>query len=312
MIKDFNEGEKIKEKLLINQVNKGLTNNGAPYLSLLFQDKSGTIEGKYWDVPEAISNELKSGMVVEVASDVLKYKQSLQLRINRISVLQPSEYQLADFVNASIYETDFLKQEIQTTINSIQNSNLKLLVNEAIKIDEDAFYAFPAASRNHHDFVGGLATHVYGMLKLGESLCQLYPLINRDILVSGIIVHDIGKIYEYSAPILPEFTTEGKLIGHISMMNACLYEIAARLGLEHSEEALLLRHMVLSHHGEYEYGSPVLPMTVEAEMLNYIDNVDARMNMLDKAMATIEEGTFTSRIFSLENRTFYKSKLKDE
>ncbi len=309
-ISEFNEGEKIKEQLLVNTVNKGLTNNGAPYLSLLFQDRSATIEGKYWDVPEAVSTAIKAGEVYEISADVLKYKQSLQLRINQIRPLDPGSYNLGDFVNASKYDTAFLKSEINTAVESIQNPVLKGLVRGSIDINEDAFYSFPAASRNHHDFVGGLATHVFGMLKLADALCDIHPLIHRDLLIAGVVVHDIGKIVEYSAPILPEFTVEGKLIGHISMMNAFIYEISVKQGCENSEEALLLRHMVLSHHGEYEYGSPVLPMTLEAEMLNYIDNIDARINMLDKALAPIEPGQFTPRIFALENRSFYKTKLK--
>lgn len=305
-IKEFSEGERLKQPLLVNQCNKGVTNNGSPYLSIHFQDNTGNIEGKFWDVSEYISELIKPGMVVEVSADVLKYKQALQLRVTNLIPCEEGSYSLDDFITSTNIDRTLLKQTIDDGINSIKNPVLHAMVKEAVASNESDFYEYPAASKNHHDFVGGLATHVYGMLKVADALCTIYPLINRDLLISGVIVHDIGKIVEYSGPVLAEFTTEGKLIGHISMMNAFLYEVSVRLGYENTEEAMLLRHLVLSHHGEYEYGSPVLPLTVEAEMLNYVDNIDARMNMMDKALSGLEPGTFTPRIFSLENRSFYK------
>ena len=134
-------------------------------------------------------------------------------------------------------------------------------------------------------------------------------MLNRDLLVSGTFLHDLGKIKEFSAPVVPSYTTPGKLLGHISIFQAELTKIAAELGIEDSEEVLLLRHMILSHHGVHEYGSPVLPMIPEAEVLHLIDNLDARMNTIQKALDITEEGAFTQRIFALENRSFYKSTL---
>ena len=147
------------------------------------------------------------------------------------------------------------------------------------------------------------------MLNLAEVVCSLYPMLHRDLLLGGVLLHDIGKLVELSGPVITEYTMEGKLLGHISIMQAKVAQVADRLQLE-GEEVILLRHMVLSHHGHYDYGSPVLPMLPEAEMLYFIDNMDARMNSLQKAIDPIEEGEFTPRIFSLENRSFYKSKLK--
>ncbi|MBQ9987479.1 MAG: HD domain-containing protein, partial [Erysipelotrichales bacterium] len=131
------------------------------------------------------------------------------------------------------------------------------------------------------------------------------------LLYAGIILHDVGKVYELSGPVTTEYTMQGKLLGHISIMQAIVYETARKLGYE-NEQVILLRHMILSHHGQYEFGSPVLPMIPEAEILNYIDNIDARMNMFTKIVEPLENGTFSGRNFSLENRQIYKASFDKE
>lgn len=311
-IKELSEGERITEPLLVSQVLRGVTNTGSPYLSLTLQDRSGSIDAKYWDVNEATEQKIKPGEVMMVHADVLKYKNNLQLKVISMKEIDQTTLELSDFVTSSKYDKESLKDKITGFVATIQDRTYRKLVEQAILINEESFYTYPAASKNHHDFVGGLATHIYGMLLVAQSLCNIYPELNRDLLYAGVITHDIGKIVEYNGPILKEYSTEGKLIGHISLMNAYIYEIAVNLGVEQSEQVMLLRHLILSHHGQYDYGSPVLPMVPEAEMLNLIDNIDARMNMLDKAFETIEPGTFTPRIFSLENRSFYKEKGTSE
>ena len=170
---------------------------------------------------------------------------------------------------------------------------------------------YPAASKNHHEYVSGLAYHTYGMLKVAESFCTLYPTLNKDLLYSGITLHDLGKTIELSGPVVPEYTLEGKLLGHISISNAMIKETANKLHIE-GEEVTLLQHMILAHHGKNEYGSPVLPQIKEAEILYLIDNIDARMAMMDKALETVEYGKFTKRVFSLENRALYKPKMYEK
>ena len=142
------------------------------------------------------------------------------------------------------------------------------------------------------------------MLKVGETLSNIYK-VNTSLLYAGIILHDIGKTIELSGPIVPKYTTTGKLLGHISIINAEVYKTCQELGIN-GETATLLQHMILSHHGQYEFGSPVLPMIKEAELLNFIDNLDSRMTAIDKALSLIEEGEFTPRQFALEDRNFYK------
>ena len=307
---DFMEGEMVSTPLLISNVNKGVTSNGAPYLSITFSDKTGTIEGKLWDVKEEQIAICKAGSVILVDCDIFKYKNNLQAKVHSVKELKEGEYHLEDFLGSSEVPLDTMRAEIMKTIGEIRNPILHEVVLKAVSDAGENFFTYPAASKNHHNYVGGLAEHVYGMLQVAKALCNIYPMLNKDLLLSGVIVHDIGKLQELSGNLVTEYTTSGKLLGHISIMQAQLLEIATELGYENTEEITLLRHLVLSHHGEYEYGSPVLPLTPEAEALNYIDNIDARMNMLKKALSQVKPGEFTSRIFSLDNRSFYKNNLK--
>ncbi len=307
-IRDFKKGERVSVPLLVSQFTKGVTQNGAPYLSISLQDNTGEIEAKLWDVKEEQEAVVKVGMIINVDADVLLYRQNLQLRIQQVSSLDQDSFDLAEFVQSSAYDVEFLKKEMNKFTNMIEDQVLQDLVKACFDFYGDKFYQYPAATRNHHDFVGGLASHVYGMANLAVSICELYPIYNRDLLLAGVLIHDMGKIDEYTAPILSEYTALGKLVGHISIMHANLVQVARELAYEDKEQTLLLRHLLLSHHGELEYGSPVVPMLKEAEMLNFIDNMDARTNMFEKFYDDQEEGTFSPRMFALNNRNFYKAK----
>ncbi len=308
-INELMDGDTGSFTYLIKEITKGVTSKGAPYLSLVLQDKTGTIDAKLWSAkPEQIAS-FKAGMILQFNGEVLSHNKQLQMRVNECRIIERSSVNLIDFVREGDIPRSQLKKEIEEIIHSFENPTLKRLLECVMERYEKDFYAYPAASKLHHDFVGGLATHVWGMLKLAKAVCDCYPLLNRELLYTGVILHDIGKCRELSGPVITEYTTEGKLLGHISIMQAEVDAIAKENGLE-GEEIMLVRHMILSHHGEYEFGSPVLPMIPEAEILHYIDNMDARMNVLVKAYDGIEPGDFTPRIFAMENRSFYKSKLK--
>lgn len=311
IIQEFTDGDKLVIKVLLHSVSRGVTNKGAPYLSFTLQDKSGTMDAKYWNVTEEQLPLYKAGMLVEAHGDVLSHNKQLQFRIQSLNILDRSTADLREYVKASPIPRAVLKERIETHVNTIKNDNIKRIIEAMLHEYEKDFYAYPAASKNHHDFVGGLATHVLGMIELAKSVCALYPLLNRDLLIGGVVVHDLGKLIELSGPVITEYTIEGKLLGHISIMQAKITQVAQSLGIE-GEEVILLRHMILSHHGVYEYGSPVLPMIPEAEILYFIDNMDARMNTMEKALDITEPGEFSQRIFALENRMFYKSKISKE
>ncbi len=307
-VKDFTEGERVSTPLLISSLVRGTTNSGNPYLSLVLQDSSKAIEAKLWDVKPELEKQLEVGKVYDFDVEVIKYKNNLQAKVLKVLPLPQSEIDMDDFVFRSPVSKETLRANIQEGINMIDNEKIAKIVSGALNFYSNSFYDYPAAAKIHHNFIGGLATHTSGMIKVAAALCGIYPSLDRDYLIAGVILHDLGKIEELTSPVVTEYTKQGKLLGHISIMDARLLQIGKDLGLEDSEELLLLRHMVLSHHGQLEYGSPMRPETLEAEMLNLIDNIDARINTIDKALAEVKQGEFTQKIFALENRVFYKHK----
>lgn len=310
-IQELTDGYKGSITVLLTNMNRGLTAKGAPYLSFTFQDKSGTMEAKYWNVKEEELEAYHNGMLVEAHGDVLCHKKMLQFRVSKMEPLDMEQEDIYEYVKSSALSKEELQSSIYAKIDEIQNEKIHLLISEIMKENEKDFFEYPAATKNHHDFVGGLATHVLGMLQLAHDICVQYPMLNEDLLIGGVILHDIGKLTELSKAVISEYTTQGKLLGHISIMQAIVYEKAQQLGID-GEEVLLLRHMILSHHGVHEYGSPVLPMIPEAEILHLIDNIDARMSTLEKAMNNVTPGEFTPRIFAMENRNFYKTTLENQ
>ena len=291
---------------MIISLTKGTTNSGAPYLSLILQDDSKDIEAKIWDVKPEIAKEMEVGKVFEFEFDVIKYRQNLQLKIAKVLPLIQSEINKSDFIFKSPIKKEELRSALSEAINRIKNPIIAKITVAVLNEYGEAFYEYPAASKIHHSFIGGLATHVKGMLEIAKAITEIYPQVDYDYLCAGIILHDLGKIEELSSPIVTEYTTKGKLLGHISILHAKLTEVIDDLKLSEAKEALILRHMVLAHHGQLEFGSPVRPMTLEAELLYLIDNIDARINTITKALDQIKEGEFTPKLFALENRSFYK------
>ena len=306
-IREFREKERHTMNLLVKNVLKGVTQKGAPYLSLVLQDDTGTIDGKLWDAsPQDIASAVP-GHVEQLVFEVLDYNNALQLRINSIRDLDQNEVDLSEFVMASPVEIGELKQRIAGYIRSLQNETLKKLVTRMYEKAGKTFFDYPAASRIHHNYLGGLAEHTLGMADLAEHIASQYPILDRDLLIAGVLVHDMGKIAELGGLVTNEYTLEGKLTGHISIGHGWLVETADELGLSGEPETLLLRHMILSHHGKHEFGSPVLPAIPEAEALFLIDNMDARMNSLKQAFSQVKPGNWTPKMFAFENRQFYKA-----
>lgn len=307
-INEFEEHMKLQQPLLVKDVKNGTTSKGSPYLSLILQDNTGTIDGKYWDVKENEQALVQAGKILKFNFEVLLYKDKLQLRMNHVEEISEDEYNLEDFVISSDHSEVERRSLTQSLIDSIQNDVYRKLVIGMLSYVGDKFFTFPAASKIHHGWKGGLSDHSLSMAILADELCKHYPQLDRDLLVSAALIHDVGKTAELSGPVTTEYTLEGKLEGHISLANAWLSEVSEKLGVQEREEIVLMHHMILSHHGKMEYGSPVAPMIIEAEALYLIDNMDARLTSLKMALDAIKPGTWTSRMFQFENRQFYKHK----
>lgn len=302
-------GEQVDQFLLIKQSTKGVTTVGKPFMSLILQDKSGDIEAKLWDTNEEHELTYRAETIVRVGGEIHDYRGKNQLRIKQIRVARPEEgIQINHLVPSSATPKEELFDELNQYFFEIKNPNIARITRHLIKKHQSELLVYPAASKNHHDYASGLLDHVVSMLRLGKAICELYPTLNRDLMFAGIILHDIGKVIELTGPVATAYTIEGNLLGHISIMVNEIGQAARELDID-GEEIMLLQHLVLSHHGKEEWGSPKKPMIQEAEILHYIDNIDAKMNMLNRALDKTKPGEFTERLFPLDNRSFYKPKI---
>lgn len=303
---DYEVGETIDLFLMIKQATTGVTTKGSPFMTVILQDKSGDLDAKLWDTTEAHVEAYRAGTIVRVGGDVHEYRGKNQLRIKSIRPAKEEEgVTISDLIPSSAKSKEVLFEELMGFFFEMKNPQIQRITRHLLKKHEVAFKTYPAATRNHHDYVSGLIDHVVSMLNLGKAIADLYPTLNKDLLYAGIILHDVGKVIELSGPIGTQYTVEGNLLGHITIMVNEIEKAAEELQIE-GEEVMLLQHMVLSHHGKEEWGSPKRPMLKEAEMLHYIDNIDAKMNMLNRALQQAKPGEFTERIFPLDNRSFYK------
>ena len=301
--------DNIEFEAIIAKVTVGKTNgnNKSNYLNLVLDDQTGSIDAKLWSAtPQDIENFIQ-GTLVKGKGDIIKYNGNRQMKVSKLAKIDATDQQKMAFIPCAPLPVDEMMDFLDTQINKIKEKTYHDIVVSIMKDHREAFKYAPAASHNHHEFVSGLLYHTYTMVKCGLAMCDIYTSLDQDLLISGIILHDIGKIQELSGPIAPVYTLEGNLLGHISIGAELVKRKADELGFK-GEKVTLLIHMILSHHGAKEYGSPVLPMIKEAEILSLIDNIDARMNMFEKALAETEEGEYTKRIFALENRNIYKPK----
>ncbi len=312
MLADYKVGEPLELYLLIKQSVKGVTQQGSPFMSIVLQDKSTDMEAKLWDTTDEHAELYAAASIVKVGGEVHEYRGKNQLRIKSIRPIKEDEgISISDLVPSSEKSKEVLYEELLQYFFEMKNPHIQRITRHLLKKHQTAFMTYPAATKNHHDYVSGLIDHVVSMLKLGKAIAELYPTLNKDLLYAGIILHDIGKVMELSGPVATQYTTEGNLLGHITIMVNEISKAAEELEIV-GEEVMLLQHMVLAHHGKEEWGSPKRPMVKEAEILHYIDNIDAKMNMLNRALGKATPGEFTERIFPLDNRSFYKPLMYEE
>ncbi|MCF0245980.1 MAG: HD domain-containing protein [Ileibacterium sp.] len=306
MIKDITQEGRHNFKALITKADQGKTNKNVPYLSLLLEDSSDVLDAKFWNLTEEQAASFKAGMVVQVKGDLIFHRNARQMRVLNMTVLP--EEMAADYVRQAPMERSDMEKEMLALVDSLENSIIKNMVSALLEENRLNFLVYPAAVKNHHNYVGGLAYHTLSMARLAESVLAMYPYLNRDLLLAGILLHDLGKTIELSEPVLPEYTAAGNLLGHISLMSNLIDREAVRQKVENTEEVMLLKHLILSHHGKMEYGSPVVPMIPEAEVLTILDNLDARLVMMKDSIDQTLPGMFGPRVFALDNRMIYRRK----
>ena len=307
LIKDLLEGDRLLLQALVGNVSNGVNKSGSPYLNVELRDNSGTLTSKKWEVAEADKDIFVIGNIVEVMVEVIKYNDSLQGKILNARLLDLDSIDVTRFVKAPPVKKEELVNRFNKLLNSIKDKDCKALLDYFLKKYGDKFYDAPAASSVHHEFSSGLLMHSVSLAEHADYFANYYPNLNRDLLITGALLHDFGKLIELEGPAVYHYTTEGRLLGHISIMCGELRIAAKELGIT-SEVPLLLEHMVLSHHGQLEFGSPIMPLTKEALLLSMIDNLDSKMLVVEKAYEGVAPGEFTQKIYPLDNRSFYKAK----
>lgn len=287
-IKDLAEGNSIQGVYYLKQKNQTETKTGKPYLNMILQDKTGVLDTKVWDPYSPGIGECEAGDYIEVVGDVITFNNQKQAKLTRIRKADEGDYNPADYFPMTNKNIDEMYNELLALIGSVKAPYYKKLLEMFFVEDTDFVALFKKASAAktvHHGFIGGLLEHTLSVTKLCDYYCTAYPVLKRDLLITAAICHDIAKTREISPFPANDYTDEGQLLGHIVLGSEMVSEKVKMIADFPAKEAAELKHCILAHHGEYEYGSPKKPALVEAVALNFADNTDAKMETLTEIFA---------------------------
>ncbi|HOJ12042.1 MAG TPA: HD domain-containing protein [Clostridiales bacterium] len=312
-INEFAAGEIVQNFFLIKTAECRVSNNSKKYLDITLVDKTGEINAKLWDCNDSDEGMYIRNTLVKIRGNIVEWQGNMQLKIDKIRLVKKDDgLNIEDYVPVAPLQAEYLYNELIGFVDRIQNEDIKKIVSYIIEMKKDKLMIYPAAMKNHHAIRSGLLYHIVSMLQVGDRITDIYTSVNRDLLFAGIMLHDIAKLDEMDANelgLVSDYTLEGQLLGHITQGIVLIDNVTNLLGTD-SETALLLKHMILTHHYEPEYGSPKKPLIPEAELLHYIDMIDARMFDMEKALCNVAPSQFSEKIWTLDNRKLYKSKLK--
>lgn len=291
-IKDYRDGDRVFDIYLCKHKQSAVTKNGKPYENVILQDKTGTIDAKIWDPNSAGICEFDALDYIEVYGDVNAFQGALQISVKRTRKCEEGEYDPTDYLPVTTKNIEEMYKELGDYIGSIKNQYLRTLL-EAIFIQDTEFAGIfkksSAAKSVHHGFIGGLLEHTLSIVKLCDYYCTAYPLLNRDLLLTAAMCHDIGKTKELSAFPENDYTEDGQLLGHIVIGVEMVGEKVRQIPGFPPLLAAEVKHCILAHHGEYEYGSPKKPAIMEAMALNFADNTDAKMQTFAELLQSTKE-----------------------
>lgn len=310
--KKVGEGQLFEGYCIIKAVEKKTTAKGSQYLDMTLADPDGEINAKLWDYKESPLNTFEANDFVKVRGNFVPFNDTMQFRVDKIRpVGEQDDVNIADYVPSACLDGKVMLGEIERTIGTLKSEEMKALLTECIKRNREKLLFWPAAKSMHHAVRGGLLMHTLSLVKLCEAVCSVYPFVNRDLLISGAILHDFSKIHELKSSdigIAGDYTPKGNLLGHLVMGAIEIDEIGKELGI--SENTLmLLEHMLISHHGKPEFGAARMPMFIEAELLSEIDLMDARVYEMRQLTKDLNVGEISPRQWSLDNRSIYNHGL---
>lgn len=307
MIKDIVVDEYINgETYLVKDAKEFTLQSGTKLFNVTLQDNSGTIEAKTFNYNQRYIDAIKPGVIIKIYGKVKENKGKVFMDLDSYTLPSEDEYEMDNLIQVSPIDFNTLKEELKTYLDLIKDEDLHAITKKLIADNYKKYLDYPAASKNHHDFMHGLLHHSLSMCHLIDGIVLNYKELNRDLLISGALLHDLGKVVELSGIIATKYTLEGSLLGHLVIGVEMIDSASKELNIN-NEKVLLLKHMVASHHGKQEFGALVLPQTKEALILSMVDDMDAKMMSIDKAFENTENGSFSERIFPLDNRAFYKN-----
>jgi 3'-5' exoribonuclease len=312
-INEIEPGELVDDIYMITEPILRSTTRGDLYIAMFLSDKTGRLNGRMWQATETVYKSLPKPGFAHIEGRSELYQNNLQIIINNIGVVDAGKVSLEDFLARTDKDTKQMFEEVKAIVGGIKNPQLKALVAEFLADGElmEKFRNAPAAAKLHHNYLGGLLEHTHSMLRVAVAILPLYPQVQADLVLGGIFLHDIGKTEELSYDMAFSYTDSGQLIGHITkgllMINKKADELTAK-GVR-IERPLIdtLGHIILSHHGQYEFGSPKLPATPEAFMVYYIDDLDAKMNQVITAIdSESSDSNWTAWKSALQTRLYRK------
>ena len=312
-IGDFKSGDYIQGVFYIKESELKTTTTNNKYMNFTFADKTGEINAKLWDWDEDNASRFCVGILVKARGNIIEWQGQMQFKIDFIGkVIDSDNIKIEDFIPSAPYSGEAMYKFLFTVINEkMQDEDFRKICTYVLNQNKDALMIAPAAKKNHHAIRPGLLYHTSTMLRCALTLSSIYNFLNKDLLYTGVILHDMGKLFEMKQSetgLVSEYTVEGTLLGHIIQGINYIDQVGKDINVN-PEKILLIKHMILSHHYIPEHGSPKFPLFPEAEMLHYLDIMDARMYDMKKAFESQDAGTFSERMRSLDNRQIYKSTI---
>ncbi|MBO5361102.1 MAG: HD domain-containing protein [Clostridia bacterium] len=293
---------------LVKSCERKLNKNGEPYLDMVLSDRSGEINAKLWKYDENLHGVYETNTLVKVQGIITKFNDADQLRVDRIRKVNETDgVKIEDYVSSAVYSGEMMFNELISIADAFSDDELKALVKTILNENKEKLLYYPAAFKLHHAMRSGLLQHTLSIVRLAQSVCRIYPFVDADLLLSGAMLHDIAKLEELVAGetgIASGYSVEGTLLGHLVKGAMLIDKTAERLGVSH-DKAVLLEHMLISHHGDPEFGAAVRPLFIEADILSALDRLDARIVEVNNAVSGVEAGGFSTRQWALDNRAFY-------
>ena len=308
-VKDMVPGDKVEGFYILKEAYQKISSNGKPFLSAVIADKTGTMDVKVWDYAGPVGTQEDVGKIIKIRGDVSEFKGNPQLSLSNIRMALPEDNcDTVRLVAAAPIDKDETVRKVRALVDSMEDPDYRQVARTMLERHLETFASIPAAKSVHHSFLSGLLMHTANMMAMADFLSGQYAsVIDRSLLLTGTLLHDFAKEIEFrfsDLGIVTDYSVKGQLLGHLVMGAQEVAQVCAELGTP-EEKSLLVQHMILSHHGEPEYGAAVKPMFAEAELLSYIDMVDSRMEIYAELLPSVAEGSFSSRVFALDKRIYH-------